>query len=671
MSTNVLPPPKVPGFVLTEKLGSGTYATVYKAYRVGQTREVVAIKCVRKSSLTKTSTDNLLTEIAILKKIEHEYIVKLKDFQWDDKHIFLIMEYCSGGDLSAFIKLSRCLSEKLAKRFLQQLAKALQFLRVKNIAHMDLKPQNILLKSRQDPILKLADFGFAQWLETSSVGESLRGSPLYMAPEMLLQHKYDASVDLWSVGVILFEALFGRAPYASKSWVELAEKIKDPSPIELPFGVEISAECRDLLIRLLQRDPHQRISYEDFFNHPFIDLEHMPSSDCLPKAIKLVTKAVKQDQQGEVEKAVKLYCQSLDYFVPAIQAEISKQKKDAIRMKVREYVNRAEELKCLLAPQGQSSTEVASNSQVPTRNELDELSVQSDKLAAALKVVDIAAYLDKHEKFEEALEKYEMALGAVLPLLTQHARGREVEVLRYFVEHWMRRAESIKTFLQLRKMEIQKGVMETSASVDAEALFARGTVSEDVDTTRVTTLVRRRDTVKERANTGRVDTVSREWTLESRHCQESGHCPGRMAHWPGEQRTLPGKWTLPGEVDTASESGSDTASESGHCQEICDTAARADTARESGQLSATEWTLPRRRGHLPGEWTLAQENAHSRRADTCQENGQCQAETEKDHCQATADTARRSGTRCQENATLPGEWALPVAEWTDSSVIDR
>ncbi|CAN8011128.1 unnamed protein product [Ixodes pacificus] len=156
---------KLPEYVFTEKLGQGTYATVFKAYHKMGARRVVAIKCISKSSLTKSATENLLTEIAILKKIKNEHIVELIDFQWNQHFIYLIMEYCSGGDLHRYIRANKRLRESIVRKFLQQLAKALQVLQEHNIAHMDLKPQNILLSSVRTPLLKLAgqshDFGIS------------------------------------------------------------------------------------------------------------------------------------------------------------------------------------------------------------------------------------------------------------------------------------------------------------------------------------------------------------------------------------------------------------------------------------------------------------------------------------------------------------------------------
>uniref|UniRef100_A0A672SAC6 non-specific serine/threonine protein kinase n=1 Tax=Sinocyclocheilus grahami TaxID=75366 RepID=A0A672SAC6_SINGR len=116
-------PPKLRDFILTEKLGSGTYATVYKAFRKtdSRDREAVAVKVVSKKSLNKSSMENLLTEIEILKTVRHPHIVQLKDFQWDSENIYLILEWCSGGDLSRFIRSRRILPERVARRCLQQI----------------------------------------------------------------------------------------------------------------------------------------------------------------------------------------------------------------------------------------------------------------------------------------------------------------------------------------------------------------------------------------------------------------------------------------------------------------------------------------------------------------------------------------------------------------------
>ncbi|XP_038860786.1 serine/threonine-protein kinase ULK3-like isoform X3 [Salvelinus namaycush] len=398
-------PPKLANFILTERLGSGTYATVYKAYRKGDNREVVAVKVVGKKSLNKVSMENLLTEIEILKTVRHPHIVQLKDFQWDSENIYLILEWCSGGDLSRFIHSRRLLPERVARLFLQQIACALQFLHNHNISHLDLKPQNILLNGS---VLKLADFGFASYMSPWDEQSALRGSPLYMAPEMVCRRQYDSRVDLWSVGVILYETLFGRAPFASRSYAELEEKIRSDKPIE-----------KDLVL-----------------------------------------KAVQKDQEGDRSAALSLYCSALEHFVPAIHYETDRLRKDALRKKVSQYVSRAEGLKALVSADNSLCFEQFKS----TRDILREMSRDQPRVLAALELASTAIAMEENGiEDHDTLALYQQSLGELLLALAAEGQGRRRELLHCEIKSLMSRAEYLKE--QIKMLETQKDV-----SMDREPL---------------------------------------------------------------------------------------------------------------------------------------------------------------------------------------------------------
>ncbi|CAG9577460.1 unnamed protein product [Danaus chrysippus] len=348
--------PKIEGYIVTEKLGSGSYSTVYKAYTKVGARSVVAVKCVDKSRVKHSGAaiDNLITEIRLLKTLRHPHIVHMKEFTWDAKNIYIITEYCCGGDLSKYIHKYGRVPEHQVLYFLQQLASALKFLREEGVVHMDLKPHNLLLHKDSDNkyLLKVADFGFAQHLTEESM-RSVRGSPLYMAPEMILG-KYDARVDLWSVGVIMYECLFGRAPYSSATLKELVDKIQRQAPIQIPSNSSLSAGCLDLLTRLLQHDPNKRISYEEFFNHEYLDLEYMPSKQNYNTAVGLIKRAIEHDSEGRLKDALEGYRTGLRYLVPAARVHTDPARRSALAAKLERYMDRAEEIKRLLS--GQSPT---------------------------------------------------------------------------------------------------------------------------------------------------------------------------------------------------------------------------------------------------------------------------------------------------------------------------
>ncbi|KAF9932934.1 Serine/threonine-protein kinase, partial [Linnemannia zychae] len=286
----------------------GDYIVDLAWQAVSVTNEPVAIKSVLRSKLTKKLLENLASEINILKGIRHDHIVALVDCRETDTHIHLVMEYCSQGDLSQYIKRKGDghpslpsppgggLNEIIVRHFLKQLTSALEFLRSKNLIHRDLKPQNLLLHPSSNakegsgyglPILKIADFGFARSLPHLSMAETLCGSPLYMAPEILRYEKYDAKADLWSVGTVLYEMCTGKPPFRAQNHVELLKRIeKAQDVINFPGDVTddrsgssphnsaniapISDDIKDLIRQLLKRNPVERISFEEFFMNPTV-----------------------------------------------------------------------------------------------------------------------------------------------------------------------------------------------------------------------------------------------------------------------------------------------------------------------------------------------------------------------------------------------------------------
>lgn len=145
--------------------------------------------------------------------------------------------------------------------------------------HRDIKPQNLLLvqPSGEDdlPILKVADFGFARFLPNTTLADTLCGSPLYMGPEILSYKKYDAKADLWSVGAVLYEMITGRPPFRAQNHIELLKKIQENNdqihfPDERNHDITIGSDLKDLVRKLLRKNPVERMSFEDFFHHPAV-----------------------------------------------------------------------------------------------------------------------------------------------------------------------------------------------------------------------------------------------------------------------------------------------------------------------------------------------------------------------------------------------------------------
>uniref|UniRef100_A0A8C3JB93 non-specific serine/threonine protein kinase n=1 Tax=Calidris pygmaea TaxID=425635 RepID=A0A8C3JB93_9CHAR len=237
----------------------------------------VAVKCINKKNLAKSQT-LLGKEIKILKELKHENIVALYDFQELANSVYLVMEYCNGGDLADYLHTMRTLSEDTIRLFLQQIAGAMKMLHSKGIIHRDLKPQNILLsyaggrKSNPNNIrIKIADFGFARYLQNNMMAATLCGSPMYMAPEVIMSQHYDAKADLWSIGTIIYQCLTGKAPFQASSPQDLRLFYEKNKMLMPNIPRETSSHLRQLLLGLLQRNHKDRMDFDEFFHHPFLD----------------------------------------------------------------------------------------------------------------------------------------------------------------------------------------------------------------------------------------------------------------------------------------------------------------------------------------------------------------------------------------------------------------
>ncbi|XP_048500515.1 serine/threonine-protein kinase ATG1c isoform X2 [Beta vulgaris subsp. vulgaris] len=186
--------------------------------------------------------------------------------------IHIVLEYCSGGDLFMHIQRHGRVPVATAKLFMRQLAAGLKVLRENNIIHRDLKPQNLLLSTNDNnSVLKIADFGFARSLQPRGLAETLCGSPLYMAPEIMQLQKYDAKADLWSVGAIVYQLVTGKTPFTGSNQMQLLQNIIRATELRFPPDMkDLSSEFVDLCQKLLRRNPVERLTFDEFFNHPFL-----------------------------------------------------------------------------------------------------------------------------------------------------------------------------------------------------------------------------------------------------------------------------------------------------------------------------------------------------------------------------------------------------------------
>lgn len=294
-------------------IGHGSFSEVFKAYHV-DTKTVVAIKSLRINA--KTNINRIYFEINIMKDLHHPNIIRLIDVidMVDEGRLYLVLEYCSGGTLDKYIEGCETLAESKVHHYLKDMSEGLKYLRKKNILHRDLKPHNLLIS--EDNTLKISDFGLSTILENDKMTETFCGSPLYMAPEVLMSNIYGVKSDLWSIGIIMYQLVYGKHPYVFKNVYDLVRSMNE-SKIEFPHG-QISQNCVSLLKGLLVTDNNKRICWGEFFAHPWLNnTEFIEDTYKVSQPIGIPSRTSKI-LKSEPDKRGFLYDCTIDNYNPSI-----------------------------------------------------------------------------------------------------------------------------------------------------------------------------------------------------------------------------------------------------------------------------------------------------------------------------------------------------------------
>lgn len=300
---------KIGDYLLTKRLGQGQYGTVWLGMNL-KTGETFAVKKVDRSRIDFNSLLKRLlqTEISIMHEINHPNIMHLFELLTSSKNYYLVIQYCNQGDLEAYMKEKRIafFEERDAVLLFQQIMNGFFELRKRKILHRDFKLANIFV---HDERLIIGDFGFAK--SGHEIGETRLGSPMTMAPELLFSVgddiQYNSKADLWSIGVVFYQLLFGVPPFWGKNVAELKKNIIENSGTRFKFPKAISVEARDLLTRLLTLDPVKRIEWKDFFNHELFR-KHAHIEDSVevsgvfgPKALRSIVSARKEFERNRID----------------------------------------------------------------------------------------------------------------------------------------------------------------------------------------------------------------------------------------------------------------------------------------------------------------------------------------------------------------------------------
>ena len=255
--------------IFPKQLGSGSFGRVYLVSH-NDSKKLFALKVIdkRKLMVSYGKLDIIYNEINIHSKLAHENIIKLYSVHEDNESINIIMEYAEKGNLFQLISKEKTgLDESKAFDYFIQVVNAVYYLHINNIIHRDIKPENILIGS--DNKIKLCDFGWAKEL-TLENRSTFCGTIEYMAPEIVGSENYDYSVDIWSLGILLYELLYGHSPFKANNTKNVILNIKTHELTYDDNNKKISNSCKDLIQKLLDGNPQKRLKIKDILEHPFV-----------------------------------------------------------------------------------------------------------------------------------------------------------------------------------------------------------------------------------------------------------------------------------------------------------------------------------------------------------------------------------------------------------------
>ena len=260
-------PQSVGPYVVLEVLGRGAFATVYKAQHT-ITLTVVALKSIAKRNLRSQIEFELLQrEVNLMKAMDHPFIASFFEVLDDEKNFYIAIELVENGNLLDYINDNHGLSENEARRIFYQLVTVLEYLHAeKRVVHRDLKAENVLLDRYNN--IRLVDFGLSKaFTKGDPFLITTCGSPAYVSPEIIREQPYTSAADVWSAGIVLYAMVVGALPFSADSVPMMLQQVVTVNPI-LPNN--LSPDLRNLLRRLLTKDPTARIRLPEILEHPWL-----------------------------------------------------------------------------------------------------------------------------------------------------------------------------------------------------------------------------------------------------------------------------------------------------------------------------------------------------------------------------------------------------------------
>ncbi len=249
-------------------LGEGAFGKVFLASSKTDENAKYAIKILPLAMLSKSTKTQMEQEICVLNKLDHPYVARYAQSFQDEKYIYIIMPLIPGQELFNWMEEQGKVDEVEACKIMYKILLGVNHVHKQGVIHRDLKPENIMIDDQGEP--KIIDFGLSLDTVTEGIDTRRVGSLIFMAPEIIEGFAHTSACDIWSLGIILFMMLSGSYPFNLNN---IEKEITDTPLLFLgPTWDEVSHDCKDLLLKMLTKDPGERISAQDALSHPWMRL---------------------------------------------------------------------------------------------------------------------------------------------------------------------------------------------------------------------------------------------------------------------------------------------------------------------------------------------------------------------------------------------------------------
>ena len=364
------PEPKISDFQILKELGAGSFGHVYLvSHKI--TKAQYAIKAIdKRDKSNQNEKPYFRREIEVMYKIHHPNVVKLFGHFEDNNYCYFIMEYIEKGNIYNLIPHDgkKKLNTKIVASLIKDVISAVYYLHHMKpiIIHRDIKPENVLLG--EGLVSKLTDFGWSNYMQEDEKRKTVCGTPIYLAPEIIKEEGHDEKVDVWCIGVLLFELITGNVPFQGNDLESLKENILH---LRIAWPKDINTDAKNLIKKILKLDPGSRISLEEMLQHPFIS-KHFPNA---------INSLIKPGDQGEYPTFI-INKDDPNKWEPVIKSkENSKDDDNKEPEKEKEYVNKKQKSRGNTPPEKETPTKESS------KDEEDQL---------------------MREQYEKLYEKYEI-----------------------------------------------------------------------------------------------------------------------------------------------------------------------------------------------------------------------------------------------------------------------